>query len=28
VAFEELTVTDSTGTSLRRWPVAARGFLS
>jgi hypothetical protein len=25
---EELTVTDSTGTSLRRWPVDARGFLN
>jgi D-serine deaminase-like pyridoxal phosphate-dependent protein len=28
VNFEELIVTDSTGTSLRRWPVEARGFLS
>jgi len=28
VNFEELIVTDSTGTSLRRWPVDARGFLS
>jgi D-serine deaminase-like pyridoxal phosphate-dependent protein len=26
--FEELIVTDSTGTSLQRWPVDARGFLS
>ncbi|WP_158853787.1 alanine racemase [Saccharothrix deserti] len=26
--FEELIVTDSTGTSLERWPVDARGFLS
>ena len=28
VNFEELIVTDSTGTSLERWPVDARGFLS
>ncbi len=28
VNFEELIVTDSAGTSLRRWPVDARGFLS
>ncbi|MFJ5999706.1 alanine racemase [Streptomyces sp. NPDC092370] len=28
VNFEELIVTDSTGTSLQRWPVDARGFLS
>jgi D-serine deaminase-like pyridoxal phosphate-dependent protein len=26
--FEELLVTDSAGTSLQRWPVDARGFLS
>ncbi|GAB2832531.1 alanine racemase [Lentzea nigeriaca] len=26
--FEELIVTDSTGTSLQRWPIDARGFLS
>ncbi|WP_246292001.1 alanine racemase [Lentzea indica] len=26
--FEELIVTDSTGTSLQRWPVDVRGFLS
>jgi D-serine deaminase-like pyridoxal phosphate-dependent protein len=26
--FEELIVTDSQGTTLRRWPVAARGLLS
>ena len=26
--FEELTVTDSAGTSLQRWPVDARGLLS
>ena len=26
--FEELIVTDSAGTSLQRWPVDARGFLS
>ena len=26
--FEELIVTDSAGTSLERWPVDARGFLS
>lgn len=26
--FEELIITDSTGTSLERWPVDARGFLS
>lgn len=26
--FEELIITDSTGTSLQRWPVDARGFLS
>ena len=26
--FEELIVTDSTGTSLQRWPVDARGFLN
>ncbi|MBE8519574.1 alanine racemase [Amycolatopsis sp. H6(2020)] len=28
VNFEELIVTDSTGTSLQRWPVDARGFLA
>jgi D-serine deaminase-like pyridoxal phosphate-dependent protein len=28
VNFEELIVTDSDGTSLERWPVDARGFLS
>ncbi|MEA5454718.1 alanine racemase [Sinomonas sp. JGH33] len=28
VNFEEYIVTDSTGTSLQRWPVDARGFLS
>jgi D-serine deaminase-like pyridoxal phosphate-dependent protein len=28
VNFEELIVTDSAGTSLQRWPVDARGFLS
>jgi D-serine deaminase-like pyridoxal phosphate-dependent protein len=28
LGFEELIVTDSTGTSLQRWPVDARGFLS
>jgi len=28
VSFEELVVTDSAGTSLQRWPVDARGFLS
>ncbi|HET6706632.1 MAG TPA: amino-acid racemase, partial [Amycolatopsis sp.] len=28
VNFEELIVTDSAGTSLRRWPVDARGFLA
>jgi D-serine deaminase-like pyridoxal phosphate-dependent protein len=28
INFEELIVTDSTGTSLLRWPVDARGFLS
>ncbi|MEU0533213.1 alanine racemase [Amycolatopsis tolypomycina] len=28
VNFEELIVTDRTGTSLRRWPVDARGFLA
>jgi D-serine deaminase-like pyridoxal phosphate-dependent protein len=28
VNFEELIVTDSAGTSLERWPVDARGFLS
>jgi D-serine deaminase-like pyridoxal phosphate-dependent protein len=28
VNFEELIVTDSEGTSLERWPVDARGFLS
>jgi len=28
VNFEELIVTDSTGTSLQRWPVDARGFLN
>ena len=28
VNFEELIITDSTGTSLERWPVDARGFLS
>lgn len=28
INFEELIVTDSAGTSLRRWPVDARGFLS
>jgi D-serine deaminase-like pyridoxal phosphate-dependent protein len=26
--FEELIVTDSAGSSLERWPVDARGFLS
>jgi hypothetical protein len=26
--FDELIVTDSAGTSLQRWPVDARGFLS
>ncbi len=28
INFEELIVTDSAGTSLQRWPVDARGFLS
>jgi D-serine deaminase-like pyridoxal phosphate-dependent protein len=28
LGFEELIVTDSTGTSLQRWPVDARGFLN
>lgn len=28
LGFEELIVTDSTGTSLERWPVDARGFLN
>ncbi|WP_217214983.1 alanine racemase [Streptomyces sp. AC550_RSS872] len=28
LGFEELIVTDSTGTSLHRWPVDARGFLN
>jgi hypothetical protein len=28
INFEELIVTDSTGTSLQRWPIDARGFLS
>ncbi|MEV5438506.1 alanine racemase [Streptomyces sp. NPDC052682] len=28
INFEELIVTDSTGTSLQRWPVDARGFLN
>ena len=28
VNFEELIVTDSTGTTLQRWPVDARGFLN
>jgi D-serine deaminase-like pyridoxal phosphate-dependent protein len=28
INFEELVVTDSAGTSLQRWPVDARGFLS
>ena len=28
INFEELIVTDSTGTSLERWPIDARGFLS
>ncbi|WP_410641609.1 alanine racemase [Amycolatopsis sp. lyj-346] len=28
INFEELIVTDSTGTALRRWPVDARGFLN
>ncbi len=27
-SFEELVVTDSEGTSVQRWPVAARGLLS
>lgn len=27
-SFDELVVTDSSGTSVRRWPVAARGLLS
>ena len=27
-SFEELVVTDSSGTSVQRWPVAARGLLS
>jgi D-serine deaminase-like pyridoxal phosphate-dependent protein len=27
-SFEELVVTDSEGTMLDRWPVAARGLLS
>jgi len=27
-SFEELVVTDTDGTSVRRWPVAARGLLS
>lgn len=27
-SFEELIITDSTGTSVQRWPVAARGLLS
>jgi hypothetical protein len=26
--FEELLITDSTGTSLQRWPVDARGLLN
>ena len=28
VNFEEYIVSDSTGTSLERWPVDARGFLN
>jgi D-serine deaminase-like pyridoxal phosphate-dependent protein len=28
INFEELIVTDSTGASLERWPIDARGFLS
>jgi D-serine deaminase-like pyridoxal phosphate-dependent protein len=27
-SFEELIVTDSDGSTLQRWPVAARGLLS
>jgi D-serine deaminase-like pyridoxal phosphate-dependent protein len=27
-SFEDLVVTDSDGTMLERWPVAARGLLS
>jgi D-serine deaminase-like pyridoxal phosphate-dependent protein len=27
-SFEELIITDSDGTMLERWPVAARGLLS